>query len=112
MSTHAELAARLLKDAASFFHTVAEQNVTIKEQMLQNASIFEKISEMVLREPLSLLDGKTYAVLSSGLLRDAAIFFRTLAEQNPPLQQQMSENAYVYDKIADLVSANPHGTLE
>lgn len=54
----------------------------------------------------------THAELAAKLLRDAANFFRNVGEQNPPLKEQMSDNADVYDQVASLVEANPTGELE
>lgn len=54
----------------------------------------------------------THAQLASKLLRDAANFFRNVGEQNPPLKDQMSDNADVYDQVAQLVETNPNGELD
>lgn len=54
----------------------------------------------------------TYAQLSAKLLRDAAAFFKTIAEQNPPLKEQMDENADVFEQVANLVENNPTGVIE
>jgi|AntRauTorckE6833_2_1112554.scaffolds.fasta_scaffold14022_2 hypothetical protein len=54
----------------------------------------------------------THAQLASKLLRDAANFFRNVGEQNPPLKDQMSDNADVYDQVAGLVETNPMGELD
>jgi hypothetical protein len=54
----------------------------------------------------------TYAQLAGKLLRDAAMFFRNVGEQNPPLKQQMDDNAAVYEQVADLVENDPSGVLE
>ncbi|MDB5490429.1 MAG: hypothetical protein JWO78_278 [Micavibrio sp.] len=54
----------------------------------------------------------THAALAARLLRDAATFFRTIAEQNPALMDAMSENAAIYDEVADLVATNPAGVVE
>lgn len=59
MATHAELAARLLRDAAFFFRTVAEQNPVLKDQMEENATVFEQVANMVETDPLGHLpDGE------------------------------------------------------
>ncbi|AEP08530.1 hypothetical protein [Micavibrio aeruginosavorus] len=59
MATHAELAARLLRDAAFFFRTVAEQNPVLKDQMEENATVFEQVANMVEADPLGHLpDGE------------------------------------------------------
>lgn len=112
MPTHAELAGKLLVDAASFFRTLAEQNESLKEQMTENATVFEQMGSLVSQDPEGELDGTPYAELAGRLLKDAAGFFRTLAEQNEPIREQMEENAGVYDQIGDLVSTDPMGVLD
>ena len=54
----------------------------------------------------------SHAQLAARLLRDAASFFRTIGEQNPPLQEQMLENASVFDQVATLVEKDPNGMIE
>jgi len=54
----------------------------------------------------------THAELASKLLRDAAGFFRNVGEQNPPLKEQMDDNADVYEQVANLVEADPTGELD
>lgn len=54
----------------------------------------------------------THAELAARLLRDAAGFFRTVAEQNPPLKVAMTENADVFEEVADLVETDPSGIIE
>jgi len=54
----------------------------------------------------------THADYAATLLRDAATFFRNVGEQNPELKEQMSDNAAVYEEIADLVESDPTGELE
>ncbi|NCC20979.1 MAG: hypothetical protein EOM26_00785 [Alphaproteobacteria bacterium] len=54
----------------------------------------------------------TYAELAARLLRDAAVFFRTVGEQNPALKTQMIENAEVFEQVASLVEQNPTGALQ
>jgi hypothetical protein len=54
----------------------------------------------------------SHAQLAAKLLRDAAVFFRTIGEQNPPLQIQMKENADVFEQVADLVEAEPTGVIK
>lgn len=112
MPSHAELAGKLLSDAAGFFHTLAEQNEPIKEQMTENASVFEQMSGLIAQDPNGEVNGTSYAELTGKLLKDAADFFRTLAEQNDPLKEQMEENANVFDQIADLVMQDPNGILD
>ena len=54
----------------------------------------------------------SHAELAAKLLRDAAAFFKTIAEQNPPLKEQMAENADVFEQVADLVEQDPTGEIE
>jgi hypothetical protein len=54
----------------------------------------------------------SHAQLAAKLLRDAATFFRNIAEQNEPLKEQMTENASVFDQVADLVEQDPNGVIE
>ena len=54
----------------------------------------------------------SHAELAVRLLRDAAGFFRNVAEQNPALAQQMNDNASVYDEVADLLAQDPLATVE
>lgn len=49
----------------------------------------------------------THARIAAQLLRDAAAFFRRLGEQNPPLAEQMNENAAIFEDVARLVETDP-----
>lgn len=53
----------------------------------------------------------SHAQLAAKLLRDAATFFRTISEQNPPLKEQMDENADVFEQVANLVENDPTGQI-
>jgi hypothetical protein len=54
----------------------------------------------------------THAQLAARLLRDAAMFFRRLAEDNPSLAESMQENAGIYDQVADMVEKSPTEVIE
>lgn len=112
MPTHAELASKLLVDAATFFRTLAEQNEDLQDQMTENATVFEQMGDLIVNEPQGRLEDTAHAELAGRLLKDAAGFFRTLAEQNEPIRDQMNENANVYDQIGDLVAEDPLGVLD
>ncbi len=56
MPSHAEIAARLLRDAASFFRAVAEQNEPLREQMTENATVFEQVADLVEKDPQGQLE--------------------------------------------------------
>ena len=53
-----------------------------------------------------------HSELAAKLLRDAAAFFKTIAKQNPPLKDQMDENADVFVQVADLVEKDPNGQID
>lgn len=54
----------------------------------------------------------SHAQLAAKLLKDAAVFFRTIGEQNPPLKIQMEENANVFEQVAGLVEEDPTGVID
>jgi hypothetical protein len=56
MATNAEIAAKLLRDAATFFRHVGDQNDPIKDQMDSNARAYETIAELVETEPTAEFD--------------------------------------------------------
>lgn len=112
MPTHAELASKLLIDAAGFFRTLGEQNESLKGQMNENADVFEQMGALLSQEPTGTINGTAHSELAGKLLKDAATFFVTLAEQNEPIKDQMLENANVYNQIGDLVLENPMGILD
>ncbi len=51
MPSHAEIAARLLRDAATFFRAVGEQNEALRDQMTENADVFEQVATLVETNP-------------------------------------------------------------
>ena len=51
MSTNAQLAAKLLRDASGFFRNVGEQNPQLSEQMESNAQVYEQVAGMVEADP-------------------------------------------------------------
>ncbi|MFB0613455.1 hypothetical protein [Aurantiacibacter poecillastricola] len=53
----------------------------------------------------------TNAELAAKMLRDASMFFRQVGEQNPPVADQMNQNAEVYDQVAQLVEGDPTGEV-
>ena len=55
MATYAHLAAKLLRDAATFFRNVGAQNQPLKEQMDDNASVYEQVADLVEKDQRSLL---------------------------------------------------------
>jgi hypothetical protein len=113
MPTFAAISADLLRDAATFFRTLAEQNELVRKQMTENAGIYDHMANLIEKQPRGVApDGITYSELSARLLRDTAKFYRTLAVKNEPIREQMEYNADIYDQIADEVSDDPMGVME
>jgi hypothetical protein len=56
MATYAQLAAKLLRDAATFFRNVGAQNDPLKEQMDDNAAVYEQVADLLERDPTGVLD--------------------------------------------------------
>ncbi len=53
----------------------------------------------------------TNAQFAAQLLRNAAVFFRDVGEQNPTLKEQMDINAQSFEAVADLVENDPNGEV-
>lgn len=53
----------------------------------------------------------THAKIAGDLLREAANFFKSVAEQNPAIAPQMNENADIYMQAADLIENDPTGVI-
>lgn len=51
MPSNAELAAELLRNAATFFRDVSAQNPALKDQMTESARTFETIADLVETDP-------------------------------------------------------------
>ena len=47
----AELAARLLRDAATFFDNVGDQNPELGEQMRDNAEVYRQVAALLEADP-------------------------------------------------------------
>ena len=56
MSTYAQLGAKLLRDAAIFFRNVGAQNEPLKEQMNDNASVYDQVADLLEKDPLAKID--------------------------------------------------------
>lgn len=111
MPSHAELAAKLLKDAAGFFRSLASQNADIRTQMNNNAAIYEQVAQLVLDDPAGMTGDKRNAQMAGGLLQDAAKFFRNLGDKNPPIKELMDDNARVFEQLGALTAKDPLGIL-
>lgn len=51
MATHAEIAANLLRNAATFFRDIGGQNTDLKEQMDVNARTYDAVADMLEQDP-------------------------------------------------------------
>lgn len=52
----------------------------------------------------------TYAEASADMMLKAAGFFRMLSQQDEKMAAQLTENAKVFEQVANLLSADPNGT--
>jgi hypothetical protein len=57
MPSHAQIAAQLLRDAATFFRSLGEQNPDLNAQMQENADVFSKVAELVEKDPNGEIPG-------------------------------------------------------
>lgn len=56
MATYVELASKLLRDAAQFFRNVGAQNEPLRDQMNDNASVYEQVADLLEKDPNGTLD--------------------------------------------------------
>jgi cAMP phosphodiesterase len=59
MATYAELSAKLLHDAATFFRNVGAQNPDLAEQMEDNAAVYDQVADLLAQNPLGVIDLET-----------------------------------------------------
>jgi len=107
--TYAQISANLLNEAAGFLIKLGDQNEATKPQMNENAAVFGKVAELIGTQPEGKVDDMPHSEMAARLLGDAATFFRSIADGNPPIADQMNHNASVYDDLAVLVRENPLG---
>lgn len=51
MATHAQIAANLLRNAATFFRDIGGQNPQLTDQMEANARTYDAVADMVEQDP-------------------------------------------------------------
>jgi hypothetical protein len=51
MATHAQIAANLLRNAATFFRDIGGQNENLRAQMEVNARTYDAVADMVEKDP-------------------------------------------------------------
>ncbi len=61
MPTHIQLASQLLRDAATFFRTIGEQNPSLTAQMSENAAVFDEVAILVEKDPHGVLPEHDHA---------------------------------------------------
>lgn len=54
----------------------------------------------------------TNAQLAARLLREAAEIYRTLGAENSETQQQLNDFGVLYERVADMVEADPEGVVD
>jgi len=55
-TSHSELAVKLLRDAAGFFRNVGEQNPEQKDQMFDNAGVYEQVADLLENDPTGTIE--------------------------------------------------------
>ena len=56
MRTHAELAAKLLREAATMFRSLGAPDPELGEKLDEFASVYERVAELVEQDPNGLLE--------------------------------------------------------
>ena len=55
-TSYIDLAVRLLRDAAGFFRNVGEQNPALKDQMFDNADVYDQVAGMLEDDPTGAIN--------------------------------------------------------
>lgn len=55
MNTHADLAAKLLREAAFIFRSLGAQDANLGQRLDEFANVFEQVAELVEQDPTGLL---------------------------------------------------------
>ncbi len=66
MASHAQIAARLLRDAATFFRNVALQNELLREQLNDNAAVYDQVADLVESNPAGVVASENNAPRLAG----------------------------------------------
>jgi len=111
------LASQLLREAAGFFQSVAEQNPALDEMMTDNAAVYRQVADALDADPAALIDvegldpAPTVADLAVRLLTDAGEFFDNVFAQNPDTGEGLPDTAEAYRTLAELMAENPEARL-
>jgi hypothetical protein len=57
MSSHAELAAKLLREAAKFYRAVSEGNPDLSAKLSESARVYESVATLVETDPTGEING-------------------------------------------------------
>ena len=80
--------AKMLREAAGFFLKISQDNPAAQADMANNADTYYKMAELIEKDPQGATEHLTHAEMAARLLGDAAIFFRSVGETNPPIAEQ------------------------
>lgn len=114
MPTHAELTAKLLNDAATFFRMLAENNAELRDKMNPNAKIFDEVAQALRMQPRGYTGEMLTAELAGKFLTEAATFFLDIskAKGNEAIKEQMEHTASIYQQMGQLVGRDPLGVID
>lgn len=112
MPTNADMAAKMLGEAAGFFRMLGQSSPGAAAHMNENARVYDQVAAMITSAPTGESGGKSHAMMAGGLLKDAATFLRSVAEQNEPVREQMMENANIFEQLGALVADDPLGWMD
>jgi hypothetical protein len=57
MTTNAQLAARLLREAAGIYRTLGGDNTEVRQQMDDFGTLYERVADMVELDPEGVVEG-------------------------------------------------------
>lgn len=112
MTTYADLASDLLNEAAKFFVKISAGQPGMEEQMQQNAATFHQMADLLKASPAGAVEHLSHAEMGARLLEDASKFFISVAETNPPIQEQMQQNADVFEQVAAQLRIDPEASAD
>lgn len=107
MTTYADLAGDLLKEAADFLLKISQSNGITNADMMQNADTYYKMSQLIKNDPAGAVEHLSHAEMAARLLDDASTFFLAVGKTNPPIQEAMDQNAKVFKDLAKFMRHDP-----
>ena len=55
-TSYLDLAVKLLRDAAGFYRNVGEQNLPIKDEMCDNADVYDQVADLLEDDPSGVIE--------------------------------------------------------